>query len=256
MKIKEIMEISENTKKYLQTLAQKYETACFSEGDPSCVLKKYSRPEEIEVMAFVMALFSFGQRPQFLKKVENIMQLAGKSPVQWLKDGHWKKDFPPGTAKYYRFYSYDDVRCVFQVLQSILITGVSFGEYVKCRYFELPENSRSLAATISEIFAGCSMVSHTKQSANKRLHMYFRWMVRRNSPVDAGLWTWFSPADLIIPLDIHVLQQARDLGLVPEKATASAKTALQITSCLKQIWPDDPCKGDFALFGLGVDSAH
>ena len=125
MKIKEIMEISENTKKYLQTLAQKYETACFSEGDPSCVLKKYSRPEEIEVMAFVMALFSFGQRPQFLKKVENIMQLAGESPVQWLKDGHWKKDFPPGTAKYYRFYSYDDVRCVFQVLQSILITGVS-----------------------------------------------------------------------------------------------------------------------------------
>ena len=29
--------------------------------------------------------------------------------------------------------------------------------------------------------------------------------------------------------------------------------AQKITDCLKEIWPEDPCRGDFALFGLGVD---
>ena len=78
-------------------------------------------------------------------------------------------------------------------------------------------------------------------------------MVRQNSPVDLGLWNWILPEDLIIPLDTHVIQEAEKLRLIPENSPASMKTAQKITVQLKQIWPDDPCKGDFALFGLGVD---
>jgi hypothetical protein len=40
--------------------------------------------------------------------------------------------------------------------------------------------------------------------------------------------------------------------LISEKATGSLKTAKLITQQLKEIWKDDPCKGDFALFGLGI----
>ena len=83
--------------------------------------------------------------------------------------------------------------------------------------------------------------------------MYLRWMVRRNSPVDLGLWNWYSPADLILPLDTHVIQESIRLGLIPEKSSATLKTARAVTNSLKEIWQDDPCKGDFALFGLGVD---
>ena len=82
--------------------------------------------------------------------------------------------------------------------------------------------------------------------------MFLRWMVRTNSPVDAGLWTWFSPADLLIPLDTHVLRQAKNFGLISERSAATEKTARELTDVLKQIWPDDPCRGDFALFGPGV----
>ena len=83
-------------------------------------------------------------------------------------------------------------------------------------------------------------------------------MVRTDSPVDLGLWTWFDQKDLIIPLDTHVLQQSVELGLISSGKTgrlppANIKTALKITEALKQVWPTDPCKGDFALFGLGVD---
>jgi len=70
--------------------------------------------------------------------------------------------------------------------------------------------------------------------------------------VDLGLWNWYSPADLIIPLDTHVLQEAKKFGMLEESCTASFRTAERLTEELKQVWPDDPCKGDFALFGLGV----
>ena len=83
--------------------------------------------------------------------------------------------------------------------------------------------------------------------------MFLRWMVRQNSPVDLGIWNWYNPANLIIPLDVHVIQESIKLGLLPENSKGTLKTAIELTNILKQIWPDDPCKGDYALFGLGVD---
>ncbi|MBQ1582639.1 MAG: DUF2400 family protein [Bacteroidaceae bacterium] len=38
------------------------------------------------------------------------------------------------------------------------------------------------------------------------------------------------------------------------KGVTSMNAALKLTQKLREIWPDDPVKGDFALFGLGVDN--
>ena len=83
--------------------------------------------------------------------------------------------------------------------------------------------------------------------------MFLRWMVRRSSLVDLGLWTWADPASLLIPLDVHVMQEAAKLGLISEKSGATRKTAELLTSALNEVFQNDPCRGDFALFGLGVD---
>ena len=80
-------------------------------------------------------------------------------------------------------------------------------------------------------------------------------MVRQNSPVDLGLWKWYPQADLLIPLDVHVMQETQKLGLLPPKATASRKTAIQLTKQMEQFFPGDPARADYALFGLGVDTA-
>ncbi|QTQ12428.1 TIGR02757 family protein [Treponema parvum] len=250
--------ISDETKKLLLYLADKYETPEFSSGDPSLFLRRYNATADIEICSFIASLFAFGQRRQFLKKIDEVLAYSGDSFADWLKDGSWKNDFPSGTKKYYRFYSYDDVRDVFNVLQKILSEYGTLGGCVRREY----EKNKALANAVddfspvrifSELFKNCRMVSHTKQSANKRLHMFLRWMVRKNSPVDVGLWDWYPAEKLIIPLDTHVLQQAKKLHLVPEKSAASAKTAFELTEILKQVWPDDPCRGDFALFGMGVD---
>ena len=83
--------------------------------------------------------------------------------------------------------------------------------------------------------------------------MFLRWMVRSGSPVDLGLWSDFiDRRTLIIPMDTHVVQEANALGLLNGKC-ASMSAARRLTARLAQVFPDDPMKGDFALFGYGVN---
>ena len=46
------------------------------------------------------------------------------------------------------------------------------------------------------------------------------------------------------------------LGLIPDTKSQTQYIAQQITEQLKEIFPDDPCLGDFALFGKGEEEAN
>ena len=326
------IKIDPELKKLLCELADTYETREFSSGDPSLILRRYRSVRDTEVAAFITAMLSFGKREQFLQKVQTIFASAGKHPASWIRSGAWQSDFPRGSRKFYRFFSYDDMRDLFAALQNILAKHTSFGVYVKKAYeaecavrrevyrseavpdviagtkdIERTESRRTVFAVggiklascklnkksesgkpsvtgiktadckinkknitgeevrafsfdassailhvIADAFPQCRAVPQNAGSANKRTNMFLRWMVRTGSPVDIGLWTWFSPADLVMPLDTHVLRQAKKLRLISERSARTEKTARELTRALKQIWPDDPCRGDFALFGLGV----
>lgn len=89
------------------------------------------------------------------------------------------------------------------------------------------------------------------KSPNKKINMMRRWMVRDDGKVDLGIWKSSSPRDLVVPLDVHVYDTAVATGLTTRKQK-DMTTAMEITDQFRQIWPDDPCKGDFALFGYGV----
>ncbi|MBR6075509.1 MAG: DUF2400 family protein, partial [Victivallales bacterium] len=77
-------------------------------------------------------------------------------------------------------------------------------------------------------------------------------MVRRNSPVDTGLWEWYPASELLMPLDTHVVAVAKEFGLVEQNATPNLKLAIRLTDIMSGIFPGDPLKGDFALFGHGA----
>ncbi len=97
----------------------------------------------------------------------------------------------------------------------------------------------------------CEILGVSAKFPQKKLNMFLRWMIRKNSPVDFGIWKKFSPAELLIPLDTHVLRVSRSLGLTNSKSF-SLSAAKEITANLAKIFPGDPCLGDFALFGAGV----
>lgn len=92
-----------------------------------------------------------------------------------------------------------------------------------------------------------------RKSTCKRINMYLRWMVRKDSRgVDFGLWDRIAMAQLVCPCDVHVERVARMLNLIRRKP-ADWLTALELTENLKKLDPHDPVKYDFALFGLGVN---
>ena len=51
----------------------------------------------------------------------------------------------------------------------------------------------------------------------KRLNMFLRWMVRGGN-VDLGIWNFMKPAELLIPLDVHVARVSRSMGLLSRKS--------------------------------------
>ncbi len=262
----------------MKTLADKYEKASFMDADPSRFLRRYSKPRDQELAAFVVSQLSFGQREQFIAKLDAMFDAAdgwalssgnggkpktrGASFADWLTSGGYKKFFPKSQKKFYRFFSYADMAALCGRLAQIVEECGSLGAAVRARYGlekpcgvggpSLPQELRLVTALIS-LFPGVKCVSQNPKGACKKLHMFLRWMVRRGSPVDLGLWEWADPADLLIPLDTHVLQESARLGLIAPNATASAKTAIELTQKMAQVFPYDPARADFALFGLGVD---
>jgi uncharacterized protein (TIGR02757 family) len=89
--------------------------------------------------------------------------------------------------------------------------------------------------------------------ACKRLNLFLRWMVRIDR-VDLGLWSRIRPAQLIVPLDTHVIRVGRCLGLT-RLATPGWPMAADITRALRALDPRDPVKYDFSLCHLGMMSA-
>jgi len=69
--------------------------------------------------------------------------------------------------------------------------------------------------------------------------------------VDLGLWTTRAPAELLVPLDTHVLRLSQFLGLTRRK-DGSLRTAREITAALAACDPADPVRYDFALAHLGI----
>lgn len=250
-------------KKKLSALAAKYETKSFTDNDPSRVLRRYTATGDIETASFIGAMLAFGRRDQFLAKTDFILDTSDVygGPVEWILSKKYSLVFNGkktcADRKFYRFYSYEDMGKLFRALGKILEKEPAPGEFFKKEFMKMKDNQPQpvpLASVISSAFPDCPIVPQGKNTANKRINMFLRWMVRKNSPVDLGLWDWYDPASLVIPLDTHVLQEAERLGLIPPKSPGTLKTALYLTEVFRQIWPDDPCRGDFALFGLGVDT--
>ena len=217
-----------------------YHRADFIQSDPVQFPHRYTLKQDIEVSGLLTAVMSFGNRKQILKKADELHGLMGDSPYQYVLSCQWEKDFPSGaTNSFYRMLSYADFYGYFLRL------------YIAYTQFESLEEALMLYPGIP-MEKLCAFLEVSAKSPQKKLNMFLRWMIRRDSEVDLGIWESFDRRDLIVPLDTHVCRVAHYFKLT-DTETFSLKNARQITAALATVFPDDPCLGDFALFGLGVN---
>lgn len=248
----------DDLKKQLIQLAEKYENADFIKSDPSQFMHRYSNILDQEVAGFIAANLSFGRRDQIISHVDFILSRS-KSPAEWIKNSEYKSVFDESEKSFYRMFSYKTMRLLFNQMNLILRDNQTLGEYFKKIYFENKTDEHLCRLIANQFSAECTIIPRTKTSAAKRLNMFLRWMVRDNSPVDLGLWKWFDKKNLLMPLDTHVMQEAVRFNLLKPSSNgkvpaATMKNAIQLTEFMKTVFPEDPVRGDFALFGLGVNS--
>ncbi len=245
------------TKNLLRRYADKYETPSFIEGDPSWFMHQVKGAANREATAFVASALSFGSRAQFLPKIQWLIDHADGDIDKWIRTGAFGRDIKPGDTRcFYRFFTFAAMNAFLSAYKTIMDEHRSLGGFVR-------ENCggdavKAVAAICSRFREGgsCGVIPQDGHSACKRVCMFLRWMVRSDSPVDLGLWSDFiDRKTLVIPLDTHVLQEAKKLGLV-KSTCASMSAARRLTSALAEVFPDDPARGDFALFGYGVDATR
>ncbi|MBP5396877.1 MAG: TIGR02757 family protein [Bacteroidales bacterium] len=232
--------------------AQQYETVDFLNGDPSWFMHQVEGMENQETMAFLASCLSYGSRKQFMPKIQQLLDSSEGKPYEWVRNGGYGKMFCPDDGHcFYRLYT-NATMCRFLTAYRQLLTDYrTLGNYVR----QNASDGFGAVKAICGYFGGKGVsvvVPKDTQSACKRVCMFLRWMVRDNSPVDLGLWADFNDRrTLIMPLDTHVLAEAMRLGLLNSR-NATMSTAIKLTESLAKIFPDDPLRGDFALFGYGV----
>ncbi|MBR4899332.1 MAG: TIGR02757 family protein [Victivallales bacterium] len=240
----------------MRQLATKYETSDFMKDDPSQFMHRYHEPLDVEITAFLAANLAFGRRSCILNCLDRLCQEMGEAPSEWLLSKRYETFFPDSPKSFYRIYSYRNMRYLCETFRQLVINYGSLGAYCQSRNEagDCAKEAGRLAAVIADCFPDeCKpLISNGKTSANKRLNLFLRWMVRQNSPVDLGLWVWYPADQLLMPLDTHVVDVAKEFGLIAENATPNLKLAIHLTDIMSKIFPGDPLKGDFALFGHGT----
>lgn len=242
----------------LKRWAEQYETAEFIQSDPVQIPHRYDSRVNIEISAFVTAWIAWGSRKQIIQKADFIdREIFKGAPYHYIVGTdtqgtapEWKQ-YKGSKENFYRTFTYADFHDLCARLHHVYTNWESMEAAIK---YSHEINGEPSLQTLFSLFGSVKGIPDgTTQTACKRLCMFLRWMCRKGSPVDFGLWDVCDPHNLIIPLDTHVHKQALRLGLV-KRRTPDLQTAIEITDRFAEIFPDDPTKGDFALFGYGVNN--
>ena len=240
-------QITHGLKKELDSLYRKINKPEFILLDPVQFPHRYKPGPDQEIVAFLAATIAWGRRDLILKSAERMFALMGESPYAFVMKGNYKK---LGNSNIHRTFFESDLRYFCKGFKAC------YAKYC---------NLEALFASVGDVWEGIRFFRETMAAANggfytkhianpgensacKRLHLALRWLVRREGPVDLGLWKSISPSSLFIPLGLHVGRTARQLGLLDRKAN-DKKAVFLLTEKLRGFCPEDPVKYDLALFG-------
>lgn len=249
------------TKQELDNLVLKYETKDFIKDDPIQFPHRGKTKEEIELYGFISSLFAYGNRKMFIAKLNDLFARADNDIANYIKNG----DFSNLKGIEYRFAKEDDIIPIFEILHSLYTESKGLEELFEYGFKSASASSKvlSMLKTAVDYFysrapksAGQGFYHMIPNPDNggamKRMNMFLRWMVRK-PPVDFGIWNFIKPSELLIPLDVHVARVSRSMGLLTRKSN-DFKAVMELMANLKNIYPEDPVKYDFAMFGYGVNN--
>jgi len=242
----------------LEEKVKQYNRPEFIAYDPISIPHKFTRKTDIEISAYLTSIISWGRRPAILKSANNLMEIMGLEPYNFIMNAG-KKELIQLEKFVYRTFNYDDCLFAIEGLKGLYSNYENMEDCAMKNFKQRKSMLDVIVGIRSEILKTPHLKRSEKHFANpmsgsaaKRTNMFLRWMIRQdNNGVDFGLWKSIPPSALMIPLDVHSGNTARDLGLLVRKQN-DWKSVEELTNNLREFDPNDPVKYDFALFGIGV----
>ena len=221
--------------------AHEYNNPQYFQEDPIIFPTEFARRRkagnanlaDIEIAGILSSHLAWGRRSMIVRDCNRMFDQMQWKPYDYVMRGNYRNE----PCSLHRTIKWSDFAAICDRLREIYSTQES-----------IESLSDSQIRTL--IFGQ----KEDKKAPNKKISMMRRWMVRDDGKVDLGVWKNTDKRELILPLDVHVYTQAVSLGLT-ERKQKDIVTAQQITDTFKEIFPDDPCLGDFALFGYGVTNS-
>ena len=232
----------------------------FIAEDPVQFPRRFSELRDIEITAFLSAMIAWGNRKMICRDAGRLLELMNNEPYEYLKSGAFEQ--LDDKRNIHRTFFARDLKYFLRGMREIYEKFPSLdalGDSINLKEEEAPawRLVEEIQKYMSDANEGrtCSQCFPTnlKNTALKRINMALRWLVRDDGIVDLGVWTSIPKSKLYIPLDVHVGNISRKLGLLERKSN-DRKAVEELTAILRHLDPSDPVKYDFALFGIGIES--
>ncbi|MEX0773203.1 MAG: TIGR02757 family protein [Balneolales bacterium] len=247
-------------KPWLDEIVEQVEQPEYINDDPVSFMHAFSDKEDQLLAGFFAAVMAWGRRDIVIAKVNDLLSRMEYRPTEFIGNFNGK-DGAKITGFKHRTFNETDITSMVTILSVILKENGSFEAFWKDCYRDSLKQNRELIAVFHERFFGVTpdmplrtrkhIANSEKNSSCKRLYLYLRWCIRKNSVVDLGVMNFMPASKLMVPLDVHVARQARKIGLLSRKQN-DWKAVKELTGKLSLLEPKDPAKYDYALFGLGV----
>lgn len=238
--------------------------------DPIQIVRRYDRPEDREVAGFCAAALAFGRVQSVLHSIEGLFAVMGASPAAYVRGFEPVRDRRTLDHLVHRWTRGIDLAALVWILRQMLDSHGSLEAYFvdgadpEAETVEAALDAFSRRAcmldrkavygrTVRTPGVGYFFARPSSGGACKRLNLFLRWMVRKDA-VDLGVWTKVRPAQLIVPLDTHVIRVGKCLRLT-RYASPGWRMAADITASLRALDPVDPVRYDFSLCHLGMMNA-
>jgi uncharacterized protein (TIGR02757 family) len=238
--------------------------------DPIQIVRRFDRSEDREIAGFCAAALAFGRVQSVLNSIEGLFAAMGDSPAAYVRGFQPARDRRTLDHLVHRWTRGIDLAALVWLLRQMLDSHGSIEEF-------FVDGADAEAGTIEEALDRFSrracvldqkavygravrtpgvayfFARPSRGGACKRLNLFLRWMVRRDT-VDLGVWTKVRPAQLIVPLDTHVIRVSKCLRLT-RYSSPGWRMAADITASLRALDPVDPVRYDFSLCHIGMMNA-
>lgn len=239
---------------------ERINSPAFIGEDPVQFPRRFERLEDIEIVAILASMIAWGNRKMICRNAERLLDIMGDHPADYMRDEAYESLDP--KMNIHRTFFASNFQYLMRGLRGIYSRYSSldaFSAHLRAGDTEAPAwtlmagINREIAMANEGIAGSSGLPKNIDNSALKRINMALRWLVRDDGIVDMGVWKSIPKSKLFIPLDVHVGNTARNLGLITRKSN-DRKTVVLLTEKLREWRPDDPVFYDYALFGIGINA--